>query len=389
MLGPARWWHQSHRAKSMRGRVRLGRVTKMLAGRLQPGEVAVVAHEDLDQAAAEALLNAGVGAVLNSRTSLSGRYPAKGAAMLAAAGVLLVDQVQPEPFRVLREGEIISIDGHSGLIVRGEGSVARGRVMTTAAIQRRLQQAQRALPGQLAKFLDNTLHYAQREKDLFFGPLTLPPLQTPLQGRHGLVVVRGAGHRADLQMLAPYIHEQKPVVIAVDGAADAVLAAGWRPHIIIGDMDSASDAALACGAELVVHAYLNGQAPGTSRLASLGQQGVEFTAPGTSEDAALLLAAEGGAQLIVAVGTHTHAVDFLDKGRAGMASTLLTRLKLGGRLVDAKGVSRLYGDQEITKHWSWFLAAAAVSTGLVVLAAPMPRLLLKGLWLRLRVLLGL
>ena len=56
----------------------------------------------------------------------------------------------------------------------------------------------------------------------------------------------------------------------------------------------------------------------------------------------MLLADDKGAELTVAVGTQATLVEFLDKGRSGMASTFLTRLRVGGKLVDAKGVSRLY-----------------------------------------------
>jgi uncharacterized membrane-anchored protein len=103
-----------------------------------------------------------------------------------------------------------------------------------------------------------------------------------------------------------------------------------------------SDQALTCGAEVVVHAYRDGRAPGLARVQALGIEPVVFPAAGTSEDVAMLLADDSGAELIVAVGTHVTLVEFLDKGRDGQASTFLTRLRVGGKLVDAKGVSRLY-----------------------------------------------
>ena len=59
---------------------------------------------------------------------------------------------------------------------------------------------------------------------------------------------------------------------------------------------------------------------------------------------AFLLAHEKRAELIVAVGTHGNLREFLDKGRSGMSSTFLVRLRVGEILVDAKGVSRIYGN---------------------------------------------
>ena len=91
-----------------------------------------------------------------------------------------------------------------------------------------------------------------------------------------------------------------------------------------------------------MHAYRDGRAPGSERLERLGVESIEFPATGTSEDVAMLLADSKGASLIVAVGTHNSLVEFLDKGRSGMASTFITRLRVGAKLVDAKGVGRLY-----------------------------------------------
>jgi uncharacterized membrane-anchored protein len=170
----------------------------------------------------------------------------------------------------------------------------------------------------------------------------VPEIRTPVQGRHCLVVVRGYGHQADLAALRPYIAQVRPVLIGVDGGADALVDAGHRPDLIVGDMDSVSDATLRSGAELVVHAYPDGRSPGLGRLRRLNLPAVVFPAAATSEDIAMLLADGHGAELIVAVGGHATLGEFLDKGRGGMASTFLTRLKIGGRLVDAKGVSRLY-----------------------------------------------
>ena len=157
-----------------------------------------------------------------------------------------------------------------------------------------------------------------------------------------LIVVRGERHRRDLKALRAYIRDMRPLIVAVDGGADGVLEAGLKPDLILGDMDSASDKALACGAELIVHAYPDGRAPGCERLIEAGLPHTIVPAAGTSEDVAMLMAYEKGADLIVSVGAHFNLIEFLDRKRGGMSSTFLTRLRIGERLVDAKGVSRLY-----------------------------------------------
>ena len=190
---------------------------------------------------------------------------------------------------------------------------------------------------QLEAFAANTMEYLRRERELLLDGVGVPEIGHEHEGRHVLVVVRGYHYKEDLAALRPYIREYRPVLIGVDGGADALIEAGYQPDLIVGDMDSVSDEALRCGAELVVHAYPDGRAPGLARVRELGLDAVTFPAPGTSEDVAMLLADDKGASLIVAVGTHATLVEFLDKGGAGMASTFLTRLRVGGKLVDAQG----------------------------------------------------
>jgi uncharacterized membrane-anchored protein len=202
-------------------------------------------------------------------------------------------------------------------------------------------------------------------------------------GRHVLIVVRGFDYREDLAHLRSYVRDIRPVLLAVDGGADALLEFGLRPDIILGDFDSVSDAALRCGAQLIVHSYRGGQAPGAARLESMGLEYDTFSPTGTSEDAAMLLAFEKGAELIVAVGTHVSMVEFLDKGRAGMASTFLTRLKVGQLLMDAKGVSKLY-QSRIRKADLVFFLLAAMLCFVVVVVAVFPRVFVDSFWLLVR-----
>ncbi|PZM97457.1 MAG: hypothetical protein DIU79_02580 [Actinobacteria bacterium] len=322
------------------GTARLDRRTKRLAGRLRPGDIAVIDHVDLDRVAADSLVAAGVAAVLNAQPSVSGRYPNLGPQVLIEAGIPLIDNLGEAVFQHLREGDTVRIQGDTVYV--GDTAIAQGTRQDAESVAKAMADAREGLSVQLEAFAANTMEYLKQERDLLLDGVGVPEIQTPIAGRHCLIVVRGYDYKADLDVLRPYIREFKPVLIGVDGGADALVEAGYTPDIIIGDMDSVTDDVLRCGAEVVVHAYPDGRAPGLARVHQLGVSAVTFPAAATSEDLAMLLADEKGASLIVAVGTHATLVEFLDKGRGGMASTFLTRLKVGGKLVDAKGVSRLY-----------------------------------------------
>jgi uncharacterized membrane-anchored protein len=322
------------------GTARVDARTKNLTKRLQPGDIAVIDHQDVDTVAAEALVARRPAAVINAAASTSGRYPNLGPQILLAAGVPLIDGVGHDVLTAVREGDLVRV--HGGSVYVGTVLVATGTEQTEESVAAAMAEARAGLAVQLEAFAANTMEFLRRERELLLDGVGVPDIRTRIEGRHALVVVRGYHYREDLQILRSYVREYKPVVIGVDGGADAVLEAGLHLDLIVGDMDSVSDRALASGAEVVVHAYRDGRAPGLERCRLLGLTPVLFPATGTSEDVAMLLADDKGAELIVAVGTHATLVEFLDKGRSGMASTFLTRLRVGGKLVDAKGVSRLY-----------------------------------------------
>ncbi len=343
------------------GVARLDRRTKRLVGRLNPGDIAIIDHVDLDRVAAESLVAAKVGAVVNAQPSISGRYPNLGPDLLVASGVPLLDNVGNEIFAAVKEGMRVRLDGDTLYI--GEQFVAKGTAQDSESIALQMGEAKSGLSTQLEAFANNTMEYMKRERALLLDGVGVPDVRTRIEGRHALVVVRGYDYKQDLAALRHYIHEYKPVLIGVDGGADALREAGYKPHMIVGDMDSVSDDVLRSGAEVVVHAYPDGRAPGLARVQDLGIDAVTFPAMGTSEDIAMLLADEKGAALIVAVGTHATLVEFLDKGRGGMASTFLTRLRLGGKLVDAKGVSRLYRSRISSAALLLLVLAAFIAIG--------------------------
>jgi uncharacterized membrane-anchored protein len=347
------------------GPARLDRRTKRLTQRLKPGDVAIIDHVDIDRVAGDALVAAGVAAVVNASPSISGRYPNLGPEVIVAAGVPLIDAVGQDIFDRVREGQRVHLDGAS--VYLGGEVVATGQRQDTETIAAAMTEAKAGLAVQLEAFAANTMEYMKRERDLLLDGVGVPEVATQIDGRHCLIVVRGYDYREDLDVLGSYIREFRPVLIGVDGGADALVEAGYTPDLIVGDMDSVSDDVLRCGAEVVVHAYPDGRAPGLARVDRLGVRAVVFPAAATSEDIAMLLADERGATLIVAVGTHATLVEFLDKGRAGMASTFLTRLRVGGKLVDAKGVSRLYR-QRVSSMSLFVLIASALCAMAAALA---------------------
>jgi uncharacterized membrane-anchored protein len=355
------------------GVARLDRRTKNLTKRLGPGDIAIIDHRDLDWVGADALIRRRVAAVINVAQSSSGRYPNHGPRLLVEAGIPLVDEVGEEAFSQVPEGAHVRLDGET--LYLGHEVIAKGRLQTAESVAAAMARAKVGVAAQLEAFASNTLEFMTREGALLVDGLAVPDLRTQFEGRHVLVVVRGHHYREDLAALRSYIREFKPLMVGVDGGADALLEAGYRPHVIVGDMDSVSDRGLACGAELLVHAYPDGTAPGHARVRELGLPAVVCPSAGTSEDVALLIADQKGASLIVAVGTHFNMDDFFDKGRAGYSSTFLTRLRVGGKLVDAKGVSRLYRPRVSGRALSllvlsacatMFIALAVSPTGLIV-----------------------
>ena len=362
----------------VRGPAKVGSRTKDLTVRLRPGDVAVIDHADLDRVAAEGLVAAGPAAVVNASASVSGRYPNMGPLLLVDAGIPLVDGIGAEIMDAVLDGRSLEVEGD---LVRCGDFEATGVRQTRATLEASIELAKASLGEELERFAANTLEYLRRERHLVVDDLDVPDVGVDMKGRHALIAVRGPDYREDLAALRQtgYLQEVRPVIIAVDGAADALLAIGRTPDVIIGDMDSVSERGLRCGAVLVVHGYPDGRAPGAQRLIDAGLEHIVWSATGTSEDIAMLLAYERGASLIVAVGTHSSMTEFLDKGRAGMASTFLVRLKVGPILVDAKGVSRLY-QSRVRKLDLVLLIGAALFALLVVTAVSQPaRLFLDNL----------
>ena len=369
------------------GRARLGRRTKNLVSRLGPDDVAIIDHQDLDRVTAEELLESGVRVVVNVSRSQSGRYPNPGPLLLVRGGVRLIDAPGAPLFDDVSDGEDVTVRGAS--LFRNGTCLANGHTLTAEELARALAEQRGRVTEALEGFAENTMRYLREEGRLLAEGVDFPPLETRFRERHALVVARGPGYKRDLAIVRSYVRAFKPVVVGVDGGADALLSAGMKPHVIVGDMDSVSDSALRCGAELVVHAYRDGEAPGAARLERLGVKYATVAAPGISEDIALLLAFEKGAELIVAVGTHFNLTEFLERDRAGMSSTFVTRLKVGEILIDAKGVSRLVSRQVGLWPLVAFAVAGLGAVFVAIVASPGLRNFIGLLSQRIRDLLGL
>jgi len=348
--------------------VRLDVKTKILVKRLLPGEIAVIDHPDIDRVSADELIACKVAAVVNAAKSVTGRYPNLGPRLLLEAGIPLVDDVGTEVFAKITEGALVRLDGDT--LYADDRVIAKGALQTEQTVQDALSEAEAGVAAQIDAFAANTLEFLRRERGLLTNGIAVPDLRLSMRGKHVLVVARGYRYREDLRTLRPYIREFRPVLVAVDGGAEALLDGGYRPSVIIGDMDSISDQALCCGAELVVHAYPDGRAPGMRRVSDLGLEAAVLPAPGTSEDVALLMADALGASLIAVVGTHFTKDEFLSKGRPGMSSTFLTHLRVGDKVVNAHGVHQLY--QSRISGWALLalVLAAAITIVVTVVSSP-------------------
>jgi uncharacterized membrane-anchored protein len=382
LIGRRRPVEPAGSVRSIAGPVRLGRRTKDLVKKLELGEIAVIDHADLDRVAAEDLATSGVIAVVNCSRSSTDRYPNIGPLILARAGVPLIDAGDEDLFEWLSDGQVVRIEGAE--ISSGGEAICRGERLEVEQIERRLALQRARIDEALAEFAINTIEHVREESGLLSGEIELPEVRTDFRDRHVLIVVRGPGYREDLNALNAYIRDVRPLIVAVDGGADAVLGVGLKPDMILGDMDSATDRALGSGAELVVHAYADGRAPGRERLEQAGLAHLIIPVAGTSQDVAMLLAHEKGAKLIVSVGAHFNVTEFLDKNRAGMSSTFLTRLRVGETLIDAKGVSRLYRPGIGRLGLSAFLLVFIVLAVIVIAASPGFDNVTELLWLKIK-----
>lgn len=366
-----------------KGKVRIDSRTKELCKRINASEIAVIDHQDIDEVAALSLVQRKVKGVINLSPSMTGKYPNQGPKVLLSAGIPVIDLSEGRLVSDLSDGDEIAVV--DGVVYKQGKEIGRGRELSLQAVMQVMKRTEDGMSEVLKQFVENTIEWVRTEIDAL-GQVDFPELKTRLDGRHCLIVVRGANYRDDLEAIASYMRDVRPVLIGVDGGADALVELGCKPDIVVGDMDSVSDRTLMLAGELVVHAYVDGRAPGLDRVRRLGLDARVVSSPGTSEDVAMLMAYEKGAELIVAVGTHSNVVDFLEKGRKGMSSTFLVRLRVGTRLVDARGVSKLHRTRVTPIRLLPLVAAALIPMALVFRLSTWLGQLVELLIIRIRVL---
>lgn len=314
--------------------------------RLMYNHIAIISHNQLDGIAAAELIRRRPLAVVNFSQSMTSKTPAKGANLLISAGILLLDVVSnTNVFALLKDGmqSVISVRNNAIYFSDISQSVYV-KPVTSVDIRERAERALQKYNDLYTKFVDNTLRFAQEEKKMFSLPFPKIDLATSLHNKNIVIVTRGIDTYDDFKLLIPYVVRKQPVLVGVDGGADVIRENGFNPNIVIGDMDSVSDECLACTQDRIVHAYPNGKTPGLQRIKRLGLDYKILPFIGTSEDIALLLSYEHNVARIILVGSHTHMLDFLERERYGMASTLLTRMKVGHLITDVKGIHSIFGN---------------------------------------------
>ncbi|MGI6705491.1 MAG: putative cytokinetic ring protein SteA [Clostridia bacterium] len=370
----------------IKGKVKVDLKTKDLVKRLSSNDIAVICHEDLDELAAQLLIEKKVKVIVNAETSITGKYPNKGPSLLLKEGITIIDHIGKGNFEKIAENDFLEYK--NGSIFINNAFLCKADILTRETVEAALLKARERIESLLDDFLENTLQYAHKEKNIVLKPIVIPDLKINMRNRHVLVVARGRNYKEDLRAIRPYIEENNPILIGVDGGADALLESKYDVDIVVGDMDSVSDEGLRKAKERVVHAYPDGRSPGLERISRLNLDAKVFAFPGTSEDIAMVLAYECGASLIVAVGTHSSMLDFLEKGRKGMASTLLIRMKIGSMLVDARGVGQLYRNRIRPSYIIGLIASALFPLIMVIRTSPAIQHIYRLVELQLKLLFG-
>ena len=296
---------------------------------------------DLDRITADALVEAGVVAVVNASPSISGRYPNLGPEVLVNNNITLIDEAGPEVFKKIKDGARVRL--HNGGVYAGDRRIALGTERTSQEIHELMHEAKSGLVAHLEAFAGNTIEFIRSESPLLIDGMGIPDIDVDVNRRHVVVVAEEPSAEYDLKMLKPFIKEYQPVLIGVGMGADILRKAGYRPQLIVGDPDTMSVEVLRSGAQVVLPADADGHAKGLERIQDLGVGAMTFPAAGSAADLALLLADHHGASLIVTAGHGASIEEFFDRSRAqSNPSTFLTRLKVGEKLVDAKAVATLY-----------------------------------------------
>lgn len=334
----------------IQGRIKVGTKTKTLANFLRPGEIAVIQQDDIDELAAEALINTGIKAIINTGKSMTGKFRSLGTKLLYESNIKIVDIELP--IKLFKDNDFVTVI-NSDIIIKNHIYKNVCTIVNSAYIKLKNECSGSNAASEISKFIDNTIFYAAMEKEKIINFFNFPDLNIKLKGRHVLVVARNTNSLEEIKALKAYIDKYDPVFMGVDGGGDILIKCGYIPDILVGDMDSVSDIGLFRSRELVLHTYEDGSCPCLERIARLNLPYKTAAMTGTSEDVALMLAYRKEAELIVLAGGHSSVYDFMSKNRQGMGSTFITRVIVGDRLVDCKGINRIFIGENSRKDFIW------------------------------------
>ncbi|WP_052144766.1 putative cytokinetic ring protein SteA [Halalkalibacter okhensis] len=317
--------------------------TKKLLHYLPKRSIVFLWHEDLDGVAVDGLIEAQVKAVINARTSMTGHYAQHHVRRLLHAGIPVFDIISSCKSETIYQGEE-AIIFQDELYVDYQSEpifVASMSLYTEEMINKKAIQARSNYSSQFDKFVHNTLTYAEKECDWFKQFPIIPASLKAIDQKEVFIVARNTKYEKDIKVVRHAMMKKGAVIIAVDGAADGLLKQKIVPDFIIGDMDSVSEKAITCGAQLICHEHPNGTSPGRDRLNKMGILVDTIRFVGTSEDVAITASYWSGANHLYLIGCRMGMTEFLEKGRAGMGSTWLCRIQAGEKITDLKGIHQL------------------------------------------------
>ncbi len=328
---------------------------------VRSGDVVVLDMVDLSAEAAQSLAERRVAAVVNVATSSSGRYPNLGPQLLVDAGIVLVDRVGEAVWQSLRSGDVVRV--HEGAVFLGDITIATGVEMTSARVRDQLDEASSGLTNQLDSIVANAANTLRRDRAMLLEGAGIPAVATAIKGRPTVVVSDGPEAAADLKAIRSFIRDHDPVLIGVGAGADLLLDLGLRPNLLVGGGDDLSGRAIERSGEVVIVSAA-GRLDRPEQFEAHGLQPVVFTAAGTAENLAVLLADHNDAAVIVLVGAPSRLVDVVDADTADAAGTFIARLRAGSRVVDAQAVS-WFARQRL----SWFTPLLLLLAGVVAVVA--------------------
>ncbi|MBU9724102.1 MULTISPECIES: putative cytokinetic ring protein SteA [Bacillaceae] len=329
--------------KRLAGKAYFGEITKNLIHNIPSGAIVILKHEDIDIVAAEDLVRKKVKAVINTKTSVTGNLPRTGVLYLLQHGIPVFDLINNEKTFLKQEIEIFV--GSKVLLEKetGKGWKLIGEVKeyTERDLQEKIKQGQEKFSNLYSQFAINSFNYAKEEMNIFLQAIENLPSYWELTGKQVFVIARGEGVARDIRLIRPILTNPQAKVIAVDGAASLLFQSNVKPDYIIGDMDSIPDNIVKYRSRFISHSYMDGRSPGRDRLRALSVDSESIPFPGLSEDLAIMLAFRSKAEHIYTMGCRASVTELVEKGRKGMGSTLLTRMYVGDRLSDLKGINRL------------------------------------------------